>query len=147
MRITALQKLFGIVIALGLVYLVCDYYHVFAGEPLRPLRGSVRLEGRPLAKGTVHFIPIESVYNRSAAGTIANGEYVVPQEFGLAPGKYQVQVSSIRAEEITRALESQLNGEEAAELREEVPDRYNAKSEIYLDLTEGGVLEMDLDLK
>jgi len=147
MRITALQQLFGLVMAVGLGYLVCDYYHVFAEEPLCPLQGSIRLAGRPLTKGTIQFIPVESEINKGAAGTIVNGSYVVPKQYGLAPGKYQVQVSSLRHDEVAKKISAQLEGEEIAELTEDVPDRFNAKSEIYIDLTKGDVLEVDLDLK
>jgi len=147
MRITALQKLIGIVVAIGLAYLVCDYYHLLAGEPVYSLQGRICLRGRPLPKGTIHFIPVESEHNKNAGGTIVNGDYVVPKQYGLAPGKYQVQVSSLRYQEVARMLEAQRDGEEVVEIKEEVPDRYNAKSEIYIDLTKGDVLEMDLDLK
>lgn len=147
MRITALQKLMGIVLAVGFGYLVCDYYHLFADEPMYALQGRIRLEGRPLYKGTIHFVPIEADHNKTAAGTVLNGEYTVPQQYGLLPGRYQVQVSSLRHDDIMRNAIAKTNGDESYEIKEEVPERFNLQSEIYVDLTKGDVLELDLDLK
>lgn len=147
MRITALQKLMGIVLAVGFGYLVCDYYHLFAGEPMYALRGRIQLEGRPLYKGTIHFLPIEADHNKSAAGTVLNGEYTVPQQYGLLPGRYQVQVSSLRHDDLVKNAIAKSNGDDDYEIKEEVPERFNFRSEIYVDLTKGDVLELDLDLK
>lgn len=147
MRISTLQKLFGFALAMGLAYIVGDYYQVLGGENLYPLHGSVRLDGRPLTKGMIQFFPVESDHNRGGGGEIINGDYVIPDQFGLPRGKYQVYVSSLRGAELAQVVEARLNGEEPSELKEEVPERYNAKSEIYIDLTKGNLLEVDFDLK
>ncbi len=147
MRISALQKLVGFVFAIGLAYIVGDYYRVFGEEPLYGLHGRVRLDGRPMTKGMIQFFPVESDNNRGSGGEIVNGDYVVPDQFGLPRGKYQVYVSSLRANELAQAAEARINGDEAPALKEEVPERYNVKSEIFIDLTKGNLIEVDFDLK
>lgn len=147
MRITPLQKLIAIVFALGFGYLVGDYYHLFAGEPMYAIQGRIRLEGKPLNQGMIQFFPIESDHNKSAGGIIRNGEYAVPQQFGLPPGRYQVHVTSLLPEEIIGNAVALTEGKEDLVVEERVPERFNIHSEIYIDLTKGEVLELDLDLK
>ncbi|MBN9623903.1 MAG: AMP-binding protein, partial [Actinobacteria bacterium] len=58
------------------------------------------LEGKPLAKGIVRFISMDPDLPWSFGGYIKDGRYEVPQEYGLAAARYQVEFSSIGAEDV-----------------------------------------------
>src|SRR5712692_7793236 len=55
--------------------------------------GTVTLEGSPLKQGMVRFVPLDKQDTESGS-PITDGEYKVPQDKGLKPGKYLVQISS-----------------------------------------------------
>lgn len=135
----------ALVTLLGFGYLVYDYASAWT-RPAFGLSGTVRLEGKPLAKGIVRFISMDPDLPWSFGGYIKDGRYEVPQEFGLAAARYQVEFSSIGAEDVQRMLDAQKQGE-PIELKEEVPARFNQNSEVQIDLTSGTILQADFDLK
>lgn len=73
-----------------------------SGGPTMPTRapvsGVVKLNGQPVAKVSVQFIPLDEAKGRSASGQAdANGKYVL-QTFepndGALPGEYKIVVNS-----------------------------------------------------
>ncbi len=62
---------------------------------LVPVSGTVSLEGKPLAQGTVAFIPEGP--GQSASGKISNGSFTMATTVsapGVVAGKYKVQIDS-----------------------------------------------------
>jgi hypothetical protein len=55
--------------------------------------GTVTLEGSPLNDGRVIFIPLDKQGSESGS-PITNGEYKVPKDRGLLPGKYRVCITA-----------------------------------------------------
>jgi hypothetical protein len=55
--------------------------------------GAVKLVGQPIQDGTIVFKPLENQDTQGGA-QIVKGEYKVPRQQGLKPGKYVVQISS-----------------------------------------------------
>lgn len=104
------------------------------GQP--PVTGKVTLDGDPLPEATVAFIPIGRVDTNSVATTDENGEFSLnytSQEKGATPGRYQVQISKIRMTD-------------AAEI-ETLPAKYNAESDLEVEVTEDGENRFEFDLE
>jgi hypothetical protein len=55
--------------------------------------GSVTLEGKPLPDGSILFFPLDQQETPGGA-PIVNGEYDIPRQNGLKPGKYLVRITS-----------------------------------------------------
>jgi hypothetical protein len=55
--------------------------------------GGVTLQGKPLPKGVIRFAPLDNQDTESGA-PVVNGEYKIPRQSGLKPGKYLVQITS-----------------------------------------------------
>jgi hypothetical protein len=55
--------------------------------------GRVTLEGEPLKDGQIRFVPLANQGTEGGA-SIADGEYRVPRQNGLKPGKYLIQITS-----------------------------------------------------
>jgi hypothetical protein len=55
--------------------------------------GTVTLKGTPLKNGTVTFAPLEG-QKFGATETIRDGNFGIPKETGLTPGKYLIRVSA-----------------------------------------------------
>ncbi len=61
-----------------------------------PAAGTVTYKGKPLASGTVQFVPAKG---RPASGTIKDGNFILStykEEDGAIPGKHQVGVTSTK---------------------------------------------------
>src|SRR5262245_24328187 len=56
--------------------------------------GAVTLDGTPLEAGSIRFDSSGGQKVVSSGALIKGGEYYVPQEKGLPPGKYRVQITS-----------------------------------------------------
>ncbi len=144
MKISRFETVLGLATFLGLGYMVYDYAGL-SGEPVQGLSGSVRFEGKPLARGTVRFLSLDAENPKAFGGYVNNGRYEVPAEFGLVPARDTVEFSSIHSDDMERMLKARQRGEEL-EIKEALPARYTRQSEVQVDLSSGGVLEVDFDL-
>lgn len=75
---------------LGLVLIACT------DSGRRQVEGTVSLDGRPLAAGTVTFIPTANTAGPSAGGPITAGKFSIPAEAGPFKGKYRVRIFADR---------------------------------------------------
>ena len=57
------------------------------------ISGKVLLNGEPLSGGSIHFTSLGEKKLTSGA-MIENGEYHIPQEKGLLPGDYHLEISA-----------------------------------------------------
>jgi hypothetical protein len=144
MKLSRFESILGMATFLGLGYMVYDYAGL-AGEAVQGLSGTIRFEGKPLARGTVRFISLDAENPKAFGGYVNDGRYEVPAEFGLVPARYTVEFSSIHSDDMERMLKARQRGEDLV-LKEELPDRYSRQSEVQVDLSSGGVLEVDFDL-
>jgi len=99
------------------------------------ISGSVRFQERPLDEGSILFIPKSPELSESGA-RIRQGEYRVPKDHGLAPGIYEVRITSgERGTDIRKEMDpEQAGGEPYPIARERIPERYNKKSELTIKL-------------
>lgn len=118
-----------------LVCLGCGTSHV-------PLSGRVTLDDAPLAEALVAFVPETPGLLPLVARTDAEGRYVLherPEKPGVAPGKYQVRISTY-SEGIPDADPPEPT------IPERVPARYN-RDTILIVTVEAGRAAADFDLR
>ncbi len=117
------------------------------GQSFVPFSGKVTLDGKPLAKATVTFIPQgqpgAKVVGESSSGTTdENGEYTLKTytekgfQDGTAAGKYKVSISK---------QETRGEGDRSV-TRELIPGRYNQNTELTADVGSGNNRK-DFELK
>jgi hypothetical protein len=119
------------------------------GTPRRyEITGNVRFQGQPLDEGSILFIPTDPELSPSGA-PIRGGAYEVPKSHGLTPGVYEVRVTSgERGTDIRKELDpEQAGGEPYPIARERIPPRYNTKSELKIEVKDGGPFTFDFDLQ
>jgi hypothetical protein len=107
------------------------------------IRGTVRLDGKPLATGTISFTPTDANPGPSSGGAIVDGEYLVPQSQGATIGLNKV---SIRSTQPTGRKTMLRPGEMIDEWKQIIPPKYNDLSEI-VSIVEPGKNRLDFDLK
>jgi hypothetical protein len=56
--------------------------------------GTIRFEGKPLEFGNIQFFTTSAPPAPACGALIQQGDYRVPREHGLEPGKYRVRISS-----------------------------------------------------
>ena len=113
---------------------------------LQAVSGSVTLDSRPLDNGTIRFTPTdkEGLLGGSA---IAAGEYRIPKEKGLPPGKYAVQISSARQRGASASASAGPPGTVGmAPLKERIPEKYNSKSQLTIEVKAEGGNTFNFDL-
>src|SRR6266446_4970450 len=54
--------------------------------------GKVTLDGQPLKKASIAFIPMEGTQSPSSGGTIENGTYAIERAKGPMAGSYRVEI-------------------------------------------------------
>lgn len=99
------------------------------GPETATVSGEVTLDGKKLEKGTIQFTP-ESGTGGSV--DIVDGHY----EIRTAPGRNHVQISA----QVVTGKQRESNDPGAAEVdiyEEIIPERYNAASELKLDVQSG----------
>jgi hypothetical protein len=106
--------------------------------------GHVTLEGKPLAGGTITFVPLGS--GPAAHGAIADGSYAISRAEGPGPGGYRVEISSIRPTG-RRVPDGEYPGQTVEETRNAVPDRYNLNSTLRADVAGSGDQTFDFALE
>jgi hypothetical protein len=122
---------------LALAVAVCISFiaSVGCGGPAAPsLKGKVTLDGAPVASGSIVFLP-EKSEGRKAAAAIEDGNYAVPAEEGLQPGKYRVEVSWRKP--TGRKMPSADPGITMEETKEAIPARFNTASTLTAELASG----------
>lgn len=102
----------------------------------RPISGQVTLKGQPLEQGTVRFVPQDPAGVASGA-SVRQGKFEIPEEQGLPPGAYRVQLSSAGAE--TNAQDATAPpGESRAVAKELIPPAFNRQSNLIVEVAPAG---------
>jgi len=119
------------------------------GLPREPISGTVNLDGKPLANGTIQFQPASQAEGIAAGGMIVDGRFEVRKAEGPVPGKYKVQIDSLD-EARPPLAEGELPG--AIEVpkrrtRRMIPPRYNSQTELIAEVKPGVPNTFPFDLK
>lgn len=106
--------------------------------------GSVALAGKLLPSGDINFIPLRE--GPSIRGSIADGSYKIPRAEGPGSGPYRVEIYSVQP--TGRKIPDGDNpGEMIAEARNVVPERYNLKSKLQVEVRPGADQSFDFPLE
>ena len=97
--------------------------------------GQVTLDGQPLPDGEIVFRPTGATKGPTAAGSIDNGVYLIPEARGPMAGSYTV---SIEAERKTgKKIRANMIGTATTDQYEQyLPARYNDKTTLTADVTD-----------
>jgi hypothetical protein len=106
------------------------------------ISGKVTFQGKPLDAGEIEFSPLGQEPTQSGT-TIKNGVYNLSTEHGLPPGTYRVMISSMKGGWTAEAREA---GRPRTRAVEQLPAKYNTKSELTVEVKKGGANRFDFDL-
>ena len=109
--------------------------------------GTVTLEGSPVKEGQVIFIPLDQQGSESGS-PITNGEYKVPQDRGLLPGKYRVRITSGDGKTLANEeLAAQPGGNTNIVSFDRVPEDWSEKSTQEVEVKAGEQNKFDFRIR
>jgi hypothetical protein len=99
--------------------------------------GMVKLDGKPVEKGAIQFIPVEGNTGPSAGGAINNGQYHIGRERGAAVGKNRVELRAFKrtGREVQDATKPA--GNFTLEWVPALPPEYNDQSTVVREIKPG----------
>jgi len=110
------------------------------------ITGAVKLVGQPIQEGTIVFKPLENQDTQSGA-QIIKGEYKVPRQQGLKPGKYLVQISSGDGRTPFNLQDGVAPGPSAnLTSLDRVPDDWNIRSKREVEVKSSGPNKFDFEI-
>jgi len=117
------------------------------GKPLASLEGTVTLDGQPVEQGSIVLLPVDGSGPTSGAG-IENDKYRVALNAGIMPGQKTVQIIGIRKTgKQVEAGPPSPPGTMVDLVEQCVPDIYNTKSTLTVEVLAGQINQHDFDLK
>lgn len=108
------------------------------------VEGKVTLDGNPIEKGVITFIPAGK--GATAGAEIKSGQFKIPQDQGPSPGEYRVEIDS-SVPTGKKILDT--DGETMVdEFKNGVPPRFNRQTELTVTLKNGENQQLfDLETK
>jgi hypothetical protein len=113
------------------------------GPQRMPVKGTVNLDGQPLATGSLLMTPLKS--GPVAGCDIKDGQFEMSSERGPGPGDYRVEITAYRPTG-KKVYDSDFNVSTEA-LEAIVPARYNTASELKATVSAETENELTFDLK
>jgi hypothetical protein len=115
----------------------------YDGEQRYPLSGKVAVDGQPVGRGLISFLP-QDKEGKLAGGPIIDGAYAIPEEKGATAGKYRVEIhwNKPTGRKIKYEGDSEMD-----ETVEGLPARYNKESELTIEVGQEQKAIDFLDLK
>ena len=131
--------------ALGLILLFC--VGCSEGETAS-VSGTVTFAGKEIADGALRFFPVGGTPGNGAGAEIKDGRFEITEEIALAKGmmagKYRITVSASRKTGRKRRS-PEGDGTTMDEVRSYIPEKYNLRSGLIVEL-EPGSNQHDLTL-
>jgi hypothetical protein len=115
------------------------------------VQGNVTLDGKPLSRATILFLPAEGKAKVKATGTIQDGRFQIAPEDGPLVGKCRVEIypETIELEELEAARGKDRRKPPGPLNAVQIPPQFNVRSQLTADLApnQENSLEFNLSTK
>ncbi len=96
--------------------------------------GTVTLDGKPLSKAAIQFVPNDPNAPGGTSGEIEGGKFVIGSDRGPVAGPYRVIISSQMEVEVDA---TQPPGDPPKPRKDPIPARYNTQSDLSAEVKAG----------
>lgn len=113
------------------------------------VKGQVRFEGQNVVDGSLRMDPVGPSASPGGASRIVNGSYDIPRPKGMLAGKYRIKAMAVRPTGRKLRNPERLSDSDPMEIDEQLqylPDCYNERSEVVIELVPGENVQ-DFDWK
>jgi hypothetical protein len=111
----------------------------------RALGGAVTFRGQPLEHGSITFLATSGPPGPAGGALIRAGRYDLPAAQGLEPGSYRVVISAPEPGGTLSPAEIAAGASPRA--RERLPAKYNAESQLTVEVKGSGANQFDFHLE
>ena len=108
------------------------------------VRGTVTLNGQPLAEGSIALRPVPGTRGPTAGASIKDGKYSITSQRGPFAGEFRVEILATR--KTGRKVLDNLTGLRVDEYEQYLPQRYNSKSVLTVEVIAGAQNQFDFEL-
>lgn len=111
--------------------------------------GNVTLDGKPVDGGNIQIDPTDANQTSASGALIQAGDYTIPRQTGLAPGKYRVRIywaEKANADVVPSIMGVPGPNANVAPLKELIPAKYNTESELTIEVRPNGDNKFDFAL-
>ncbi|WP_339910114.1 hypothetical protein [Symmachiella dynata] len=120
------------------------------GPPRADVRGVVTLDGQPLPKGVILFVPLEGTPGPKTSIAIADGKFSTDDSTGPVVGKHRIEIKSTDDGGYARDDETAIDRLQESRTRRidvvRVPAAFNANSRLTETVSEEGANEFEFPL-
>lgn len=120
------------------------------GPPRADVRGVVTLDGQPLSKGVILFVPLEGTPGPKTSVPIADGKFSADESTGPVVGKHRIEIKSTDDGGYARDDETAIDRLKESRTRRidvvRVPAAFNANSRLTETVSEEGTNEFEFPL-
>jgi len=109
-----------------------------------PIRGEVKVAGKPLEKGTIDFRPSAGNDGVGSGCPIEQGSFKIEELKGLPPGKYEVRIFSSQPD--TSPLPEGVPPGVNRPWIEQIPPEYNVQTKQSIEVTREGPNEFVFEI-
>jgi hypothetical protein len=93
--------------------------------------GAATYKGKPVASGTIRFVPLEGTLP-AAAANIIDGKYTVDNRGGVPVGTHRIEIEAYRA--IANSAAPSADTGRRSQFEQYVPKRYNVDSQLQITI-------------
>lgn len=118
---------------------------VIAGIPLwggcsgsaarQAIQGVVTVDGQPLEKGQITFVPLLGTQGPTAGAAIIDGRFTVARVGGPFVGKFRVEITASRPGK--EKTIDRISGKPVESFEQYIPRKYNAESQLEAEVKAG----------
>jgi hypothetical protein len=102
------------------------------------ISGEVTLDGQPLSGGSIRFTSLDREKVAASGAMVENGQFLIPQEKGLTPGKYHLEINAPDNDAAPIIVRGEPGGPGIPTQPERIPPEYNTSSNKTIEVTADG---------
>ncbi len=117
----------------GIFFVVATFLTSCSDGGFAEVRGMVRFEGQPVENGSILFVSTDANSATEWGGPIKDGQYSAK----VPHGTMKVKLSWLKPTGTKRKAYEGANSPEISDMEEALPAKYNAQTELKLEVTRG----------
>lgn len=104
--------------------------------PRYQVEGNVTIDGAPLQKGLISFIPLAPTAGPKVSGVVTHGKYFIEADSGPCQGKFLVKIETMphEIEALAAGKAPWAAAHQANEQRPTIAPKYNQKSQLQVEV-------------
>ena len=117
-------------------------------ENRQKIEGTVKIDGRPLEKALITFLPIGETKGPRSTGQITDGQYLIESERGPCPGEFKVMIEVISPEiEALAKKDYEALHRVAGQPSIRISPQYNRDTKLRATVQDGGENRFDCEVE